>query len=58
MDGDAAELALHEGRLFVSTWPDVGASLSGLWMSPPLPSGGLTAAHAAAMDEDLASGCL
>ncbi len=47
VDGDAAELALHEGRLFVSTWPNVGKSLSGLWMSPLLPTGGLTTAHAA-----------
>ena len=46
---DAAELALHEGRLFVSTWPYLqGATptLSSLYMSPPIPAGGLTNADA------------
>jgi hypothetical protein len=46
---EVAELALHEGRLFVTTWPNIGGSvpvLSGLYMSPPLPSAGLTGADA------------
>lgn len=46
VDSDAAELASHEGRIFVSTWPDVAeGKLASLWMSPPVPPGGLTAAH-------------
>ncbi|MBM4397797.1 MAG: hypothetical protein FJ087_19180 [Deltaproteobacteria bacterium] len=61
IDGEAAELAFHEGRLFVSTWPAVGGDVAqgttpslaslkptGLWMSPPVPAGGLTAADAGA----------
>ena len=46
---DAAELALHEGRLFVSTWPYLQGpvpALSGLYMSPPIPPGGLTGVDA------------
>jgi hypothetical protein len=53
VDSDAAELAAHQGRLFVGTWPDflgggggTAAVLAGLWMSPPVPPGGLTAAEA------------
>lgn len=53
-DGDAAELAFHEGRLFVGTWPSflggggIGGdmNLAGLWMSPLIPGGGLTSADA------------
>jgi hypothetical protein len=40
---DAAEIALHDGRLFVNTWPS-GFGLgevAGLWMSPPIPPTGL-----------------
>jgi len=46
--GDAAELALHQGRIFVNAWPSVLGlgELSGLWMSPLLPPGGLTTADA------------
>ncbi len=44
--GDAAELVLHEGRIFVSTWPQA-SELAGLFMSPPIPAGGLTTADAA-----------
>lgn len=40
---EAAELAFHDGRLFVSTWPVTGKPAS-LWMSPVIPSGGLTSA--------------
>lgn len=47
LDGFAAELAEHEGRLFVSTWPTPGATMAGLWMSPAIPAGGLTTANAA-----------
>ena len=43
-DGQGAYIAAHNGRLYVSTWPNPG--LAGLWMSPPIPAGGLTAAHA------------
>lgn len=51
LDGSGAELAVHEGRLFVSTWPGSGeitpgAAVAGLFMSPLIPQGGLTAAHA------------
>jgi hypothetical protein len=48
LDGDAADLTLHQGRIFVSTWPQAGLAvpvMAGLWMSPPLPPGGLTADH-------------
>ena len=34
LDGSGAELAFHEGRIFVSTWPDPGSSMAGLYMSP------------------------
>jgi len=62
LPSQAAELALHEGRVFVSTWPS-GASpaatlaaappdptIAGLWMSPSLADGepGLTPADAGA----------
>jgi hypothetical protein len=40
MDGDAAELAEHEGRLFVNTWPGSeltpGGSVAGVWISLPI----------------------
>jgi hypothetical protein len=42
LDGDAAELAEHDGRIFVSTWPG-GGSAAGIWMSLPLAQ--LTAAN-------------
>ncbi len=45
LDSDGADLAFHEGRLFVSTWPNVSGgappALAGLYMSPVVPSGGL-----------------
>ncbi len=49
LDSAGAELAEHEGRLFVSTWPSgelagVGA-MAGIWMSPPIPAEGLTGDH-------------
>ncbi len=44
VDSDAAELAVHEGRLFVGTWPGGelagGEALAGLFMSGPIPIGG------------------
>jgi hypothetical protein len=52
LDGQGAELELHEGRLFVSTWNsvtegDFGArNYASLYMSPPLPEGGLGSASA------------
>ena len=51
LDGQGAELEIHEGRLFVTTWPGgVGTTptpgvTASLFMSPIIPSGGLTAAH-------------
>lgn len=55
IDNEAANLAAHDGRLFAVTWPVVGAivanvfggkpkHLPGVWMSPVIPEGGLTAA--------------
>nr|NQU91442.1 hypothetical protein [Bacteroidota bacterium] len=47
VNGQAAELAEHDGRLFVSTWPDTASkaiNFAVLWMSPVIPSGGLTSA--------------
>lgn len=49
MDGQAAELAEHDGKLFVTTWPAFAgkaATFAGLWMSPEIPTGGLTSADA------------
>ena len=51
LDSAGAELALHEGRLFVSTWAgggEIGApsennNPAGIFMSPVIPPGGLTA---------------
>ena len=41
LNGDGAELAEHLGKLYVSTWPS-GGGTAGVWMSPEIPSGGLT----------------
>ena len=41
LDGIGGSIAEHEGRLFVTTWP-IPSVLGGLYMSPPIPSGGLT----------------
>ncbi|MBM4397242.1 MAG: hypothetical protein FJ087_16350, partial [Deltaproteobacteria bacterium] len=59
LDGEGAELALHEGRLFVATWSSLGGDLAagtppspamltptGIWMSPVVPEAGLDASHA------------
>ena len=46
LDGPGVELALHDGRLFVATWPGtVGQTQAALWMSPPIPPQGLSSAH-------------
>lgn len=39
LDAEAAQLGEHEGRLFVTTWPnpDDSSSYAGLWMSPKFP---------------------
>lgn len=44
LDSEGAELAEHRGRIFVTTWP-AGfriETLASLYMSPPIPPGGLT----------------
>ncbi len=44
----ASNIAYHEGRLFVGSWPGISlgvASEFSLTMSPPIPSGGLTDSH-------------
>jgi hypothetical protein len=52
IDGDAVELAEHEGRVFVSTWAifadltEEDYDYAGLWMSPPLGPDGLQASDA------------
>ena len=46
---EVAELAVYEGRLFVTTWPNLKATppeAGSLYMSPPLPASGLTSADA------------
>ena len=59
VDNDAVNLAVHEGRLFVATWRPSTLSSSvglvfgtdrppaGIWMSPPIPAGGLRLYHSA-----------
>lgn len=48
LDLDVANMAVHQGRLFATTWPSLSVAtmnpnVSGLWMSPEIPSGtGLT----------------
>ncbi|MBT8339781.1 MAG: hypothetical protein KJP07_07185 [Desulfatitalea sp.] len=39
LDGEAAYLCEHDGRIFVTTWPDNNdpENYAGLWASPPLP---------------------
>lgn len=45
LDGEGAYITALNGRLYVTTWPQPG--LAGLYMSPVVPTGGLTAANAA-----------
>ena len=44
MASSAANLAVHNGRIYVSTWP-TGDRLSGLVRGPLIPAGGLTTAN-------------
>jgi hypothetical protein len=49
LDLEGANIALHEGRLFVTTWPastSATSPLVGLYMSPVIPVGGLTSSDA------------
>jgi hypothetical protein len=46
LDGKGSEITSHEGRLYVGTWPSAPGIMPGLWMSPAVPAGGLTLAHA------------
>jgi hypothetical protein len=49
IETEVAELAGHAGRIFVTTWPEIGAQPprpASLTMSPLVPAGGLTAADA------------
>lgn len=54
LPGQVADLTLHEGRMFVTTWPSGGrfdkGITAGVWMSPPLADGepGLATADVAA----------
>jgi hypothetical protein len=46
IDSMASEIAEHDGRLFVTSWPNaelIGSVEAGLYMSPALPPGGFTA---------------
>ena len=51
IDGEAAELALHKDRIYVSTWPNAGTAgpsalrASSIWMSPRTTNNGLTSAQ-------------
>lgn len=57
IDNEAANLAFHDGRLFVTTWPSLTASdfeharPAGLFMSPPLGQAGLTVCDTASWTE-------
>jgi hypothetical protein len=55
LDGDAANLAFFENRIFVSTWGlqiFAAGGLTGLWMSPEIaPNGKLESGHAGAWDK-------
>lgn len=47
IDGEAAELALHKNRIYVSTWPNAGTGgasalhASSIWMSPRISEDGV-----------------
>jgi len=47
-DGVGTDAANSQGRIFVANWPEPGAPAlyAGIWMSPVIPSGGLTSANA------------
>ena len=42
LPSEGAELALHENRLFITTWPRLPNVPAGLYVSPDIPVGGLT----------------
>ena len=45
LDNQGANIAYHNGRIFVTTWPALSLgspSMAGLYMSPVIPPGGLT----------------
>lgn len=44
IETEAANLALFQGRLFVTTWPS-GGKVAGLFRSPAIPAGGLDGSH-------------
>lgn len=51
LDLSAANLAVHQGRIFATTWPGTFSGIpttapAGLWMSPAIPAGGLTPPNA------------
>lgn len=49
LDAFGAYITKHEGRIFVITWPPYrgsNATISSLYMSPPVPEGGLTQSDA------------
>ena len=49
LDAFGAYITKHEGRIFVITWPPYrgsNATVSSLYMSPPVPEGGLTPSDA------------
>ena len=62
LDGQGAELEVHEGRLFVTTWPaGVGSTpapgvTASLFMSPIIPGGGLNTGHAAMWSKEWSVG--
>ncbi len=49
LGSDAAEIAYHNGRLYVNTWPSISGhtpQYAGIWRSPIIPFDGLTEANA------------
>jgi hypothetical protein len=47
IDTAPANMTVHEGRIYTTTWPDTDANgvplrMAGVWMSPRIPIGGLT----------------
>ena len=48
LDSEGSDLVEHNGRLYAATWPTSTTSpiVAGLWMSPLIPTGGLTSANA------------
>ncbi len=49
VDNDAAYIVVNRNRIYAGTWGGISSpnrKLSGVWVSPPIPPGGLTAASA------------